>query len=69
MKKEWRQLLTIGAEGFYSDSLDPQKTGANPGGKGSWAGSEGQSFLRDHAAMDFLSIHSERRGGGERGWC
>ena len=67
VRKEWRQLLTVGAEGFYSDSLDPQRAGANPGGRGSWAGSEGQSFLRDHAAMDFLSIHSEGRGEeGER---
>jgi len=60
VRKEWRQLLTIGAEGFFSDALDPQRAGANPGGRGSWAGSEGQSFLRDHAAMDFLSIHSEK---------
>ena len=55
IKKEWRQLVTIGAEGFYSDS-DPRAS-ANPGGRGSWAGNEGQSFVRDHAAMDFMSIH------------
>ena len=39
IKKEWRQLVTIGAEGFYSDS-DPRAS-ANPGGRGSWAGNEG----------------------------
>jgi mannan endo-1,4-beta-mannosidase len=50
-------LLTVGEEGFYPTGL-PQ-TAANPQGAQSWANTEGQNFVADHASpnIDFMSIH------------
>lgn len=50
-------LLTVGEEGFFSNETPQQE--ANPSGKGSWAGGQGQNFISNHASenIDYGGIH------------